>query len=75
VFNLKKTIMDYSDSREFFKPFPPVFVMQQLDILSKLNLTEEELNHLAAVQAECLRSIMQAQADCFRQISEMLVKR
>lgn len=64
--------MDYSDTRDFFKPSPPVFVMYPLEMLSKMNLTEDQLKHIAALQAECCRAIMQAQADYFLKINEML---
>jgi hypothetical protein len=65
--------MDYSNDQECFRPWPPVFVMYQLEMLSKLSLNEEQLRHLAATQAECMRSIMQAQADYFRSVNEMLI--
>jgi hypothetical protein len=65
--------MEYSNEQEFFKPWPPVFVMYQPEMLAKLNLTEDQLKHLAALQAECLRSIMRAQAEYFRLVKEMLI--
>jgi hypothetical protein len=65
-------IMEYTDDRECIKPYPPVFVMYQLEILSKMSLSENQLKRLAELQAECLKAIMQAQADYFGRINEVL---